>query len=113
MEKKILSAAEELKRAEAYKAEGNMAGLAEMMGYGFTGDEAPAISLHCALKNPDNLKNALLMAVNHSGDSDPAGAITGNIPGLSIGLDTVSDEWISCLELKDEIIKISGMVAEL
>ncbi len=83
------------------------------LGYGFTGDEALAISLYCVLKNSDNLKNALLMAVNHSGDSDSTGAITGNILGLAIGLNTIPEEWFNSLELKDEIIKISSELAEL
>ncbi len=83
------------------------------LGYGFTGDEALAISLYCVLKNRDNLKNALLMAVNHSGDSDSTGAITGNILGLAIGLDTIPEEWLDSLELKDEITEISAMLSEL
>ncbi len=83
------------------------------LGYGFTGDEALAISLYCVLKNTDNLKQAMLMAVNHSGDSDSTGAITGNILGLLIGLDTVPDEWIDCLELKDEMIQLAEALANL
>ncbi len=83
------------------------------LGYGFTGDEALAISLYCVLKNSNNLKDALIMAVNHSGDSDSTGAITGNILGASIGLDTVPKEWIECLELKDEIIKTAAELCEI
>ncbi len=85
----------------------------ESLGFGFTGDEALAISLYCVLKNPYNLKNALIMAVNHSGDSDSTGAISGNILGASIGLETIPQEWISSLELKDEIVNIASNLAEI
>ncbi len=83
------------------------------LGYGFTGDEALAISFYCVLKNPDNLKDALIMAVNHSGDSDSTGSIVGNIIGASIGIDTVPSEWTDSLELKDEMIRLSTVLAEL
>ncbi len=83
------------------------------LGYGFTGDEALAISIYCVLKNQDSLNNGLLMAVNHSGDSDSTGAITGNILGLSTGLDTISKEWTDSLELKREIAEIALKLSEL
>lgn len=82
------------------------------MGYGFVGSEAMAISLYCALKNPINLKEALIMAVNHSGDSDSTGSITGNILGLLIGLDTVPTAWIDYLELTGEISKLAMDLSE-
>jgi len=84
----------------------------EMLGYGFVGSEAMAISLYCALKNPINLKEALIMAVNHSGDSDSTGSITGNILGLLIGLDTVPTAWIDYLELTGEISKLAMDLSE-
>ncbi|MCR5265455.1 MAG: ADP-ribosylglycohydrolase family protein [Cyanobacteria bacterium RUI128] len=71
------------------------------LGSGFYGDEAMAISLYSALKEPDNLKNALILAVNHSGDSDSTGSITGQIVALSKGIDTVPKEWIDSLEMSE------------
>ncbi len=73
----------------------------ESLGYGFTGHEALAIAAYCLFKNPDDLKAALLMAVNHSGDSDSTGAITGNILGAAIGLDTLPRDWMDRMELLD------------
>ncbi len=83
------------------------------LGYGFTGDEALAISLYCVLKNRDSLKDALIMSVNHSGDSDSTGSISGNILGTVLGLSSVPTEWIDYLELKDEIIKLAEELARL
>ncbi len=84
----------------------------ESLGYGFKGHEAIAISTYCIFKNPTNLKDALIMSVNHSGDSDSTGAITGNILGTAIGLDTVPKEWIQSLELRREITAMAKDLAE-
>lgn len=81
------------------------------LGYGFNGDEAMAISLYAALKEPENLKNALILAVNHSGDSDSTGSITGQIVGLAQGLNTVPKEWLDSLEMTDLLKSISKDLA--
>jgi len=83
----------------------------EKLGYGFKGDEALAISVYCALKSPNNLKEALIMAVNHSGDSDSTGAITGNILGAHIGLSGIPNCWIKSLELRKEITELAKDLA--
>lgn len=46
------------------------------LGDGWTGDEAFIISLYCALKE-QNILDAITKAVNHNGDSDSTGSITG------------------------------------
>ena len=79
----------------------------ESLGYGFTGDEAMAISTYCIFKVPDNLKEALILSVNHSGDSDSTGAITGNILGLYLGLDSIPQEWKDSMELKNEMSSLA------
>ena len=56
-----------------------------LLGEGWVGEEALAIALFCALKHFDNFENALIAAVNHGGDSDSTGAVTGNILGAAIG----------------------------
>ncbi|WP_444892154.1 ADP-ribosylglycohydrolase family protein [Microbulbifer sp. TRSA001] len=45
-------------------------------------EEAHVISVYCALKSP-SLKEALLMAVNHDGDLDSTGSISGNLIGAN------------------------------
>jgi ADP-ribosylglycohydrolase len=52
------------------------------MGGGWVGEEALAIALYCALSAQDDFARAVLLAMNHSGDSDSTGAITGNLVGL-------------------------------
>ena len=58
----------------------------ESIGGGWTGEEALAIALYCAVRHFDSFENALIAAVNHSGDSDSTGAVTGNILGAATRL---------------------------
>ena len=75
----------------------------EQIGQGWVAEEALAISVYCALAFPDGFRRAVLLAVNHSGDSDSTGAITGNILGALLGVDAIPSEWLERLELRDEI----------
>lgn len=68
------------------------------LGEGWIGEEALAISLYCALSNADDWEMAVLMAVNHSGDSDSTGCITGAILGARHGVEGLPESWISQLE---------------
>jgi len=77
------------------------------LGEGWVGEEALAISVYCALKHQDDFKKALIAAVNHNGDSDSTGAITGNILGAYLGLSKIPVEWIENVELKDVLIQIA------
>lgn len=77
------------------------------LGLGWVGEEALAISIYCALKCETDSKQALLMAVNHDGDSDSTGAICGNIIGAWKGVDALPKEWIEKIEgreILDQII---------
>ncbi len=75
----------------------------ERLGGGWVGDEALAISLYCALAAKGDFKRGVCLAVNHSGDSDSTGAITGNILGALLGKGTVPGEWLEKLELREVI----------
>lgn len=77
------------------------------LGEGWHGDEAIAISIYCALKSPENYENALIMAVNHNGDSDSTGAITGNILGAYLGIDKIPDKWKNAVELNSELKQLA------
>jgi ADP-ribosyl-[dinitrogen reductase] hydrolase len=85
--------------ADGYDASPEMV---EQLGAGWIAEEALAISLYCALK-ADNFREGVLLAVNHSGDSDSTGAIAGNILGLIHGVDGIPVEWIDGLEVRDII----------
>lgn len=78
-----------------------------ILGQGWVADEALAISVYCALKYPGDIEKALIASVNHKGDSDSTGAITGNIVGASVGLSGIPDKYKKDLELYDIIIEIA------
>lgn len=77
------------------------------LGEGWVGEEALAIAIYCCLKYKDDFKTAIITAVNHDGDSDSTGAITGNILGAYMGINKIPTEWVKDLELKEVIVEIS------
>ncbi|MER6991445.1 ADP-ribosylglycohydrolase family protein [Saccharopolyspora hirsuta] len=79
----------------------------DTLGQGWVGEEALAIGLYAALAT-DNLRDALLLAVNHSGDSDSTGIVCGNIAGALHGARAVPPEWLATLELRDVIETLAG-----
>ncbi|MBR2068882.1 MAG: ADP-ribosylglycohydrolase family protein [Candidatus Gastranaerophilales bacterium] len=101
--------AELLKKAAEYAAYGLDDNEAiENLGQGWHGDEALAISVFCALKHKDDFKEAVIASVNHSGDSDTTGAITGNILGAYLGADKIKSSLKNKIELYDLITQISS-----
>jgi ADP-ribosylglycohydrolase len=79
----------------------------ETLGGGWVGEEALAISLFCALVHPDDFTAGVLLSVNHSGDSDSTGAITGNLLGALLGREAIPQVWIDAIEMHDEIDRIA------
>ena len=79
----------------------------EAIGGGWTGEEALAIALYCATRHFDNFEDALIAAVNHAGDSDSTGAITGNILGAAIGYEAIPKSFLDDLELHDVILHMA------
>ena len=78
----------------------------ELLGEGWVAEEALAISLYCAL-SADSFEEGVILAVNHGGDSDSTGAITGNILGAIHGVSKISDRWLTDLELRFEIEQVA------
>ena len=79
----------------------------EAIGEGWTGDEALAISLYCTLKHFDTFEDALIAAVNHPGDSDSTGAVTGNILGAVVGYEAIPQFFKDDLEMYDLILHMA------
>lgn len=77
------------------------------LGEGWVAEEALAIAVFCALRYSDDFEKAIIAAVNHDGDSDSTGAITGNILGAYLGLSSIPDHFLQNLELKDVIMEIA------
>ncbi len=79
----------------------------EMLGGGWVGEETLAIALYCACKYSNDFDRALIASVNHGGDSDSTGAVTGNILGASLGLAGIPAKYREKLDLSDVILEIA------
>ena len=77
------------------------------LGEGWVGEEALAIAVYCALKYEKDFKGAIVAAVNHNGDSDSTGAITGNILGACRGLAAIPSPYLDRLELKELLLELA------
>lgn len=77
----------------------------EKVGEGWVAEEALAISLFCALHYKHNTEAAITLAINHSGDTDSTGAITGNLLGLIHGKETLPESWIKQLDMAEIVIE--------
>lgn len=83
----------------------------ETLGGGWVGEEALAIAL-CAALTAQDLADGLLLAVNHSGDSDSTGAITGNILGAAMGVEAIPHDLLDGLELREVITEVADDLHE-
>ena len=72
-------------------------------GGGWVGEEALAIAVFCSLAAGRDFSRGVLLAVNHSGDSDSTGAVTGNILGALLGRDAIPAHWLERLELREVV----------
>ena len=75
------------------------------LGEGWTGEEALAVAVYCAVRHAGDFDGAVTAAVNHSGDSDSTGAIAGNITGAEVGLSGIPAKYTENLELKELILE--------
>ena len=77
------------------------------LGGGWVGDEALAIALYCAIRHFDDFEQAMIATVNHGGDSDSTGAVTGNILGAAVGYEAIPQFFKHDLELHDVILHMA------
>ena len=78
-----------------------------ILGEGWVAEETLAIALYCTLKHFDSFEGAIIAAVNHGGDSDSTGAVTGNIIGTIVGYDAIPDFFKKDLEMHDLILHMA------
>jgi len=94
--------------AELAAGDGPDAANVVLLGEGWVGDEALAIAMYACLRHDQSFDDALVAAVNHSGDSDSTGAIAGNVMGAWLGLGGIAQAWTDRLELRDLILRIAA-----
>ncbi|GII54241.1 hypothetical protein Pth03_26300 [Planotetraspora thailandica] len=79
----------------------------ERLGGAWVAEEALAIGVYCALVSEDDIEQALLLAVNHSGDSDSTGSLCGNLLGAAYGEAALPHRWLSRLEGADTVTRLA------
>lgn len=84
----------------------------ERLGEGWVGEEALGIAVYCVLAER-GVRAALLLAVNHSGDSDSTGALAGDLLGAMHGVDALPPDLLDGVELREEITVLATDLAEV
>jgi ADP-ribosylglycohydrolase len=84
----------------------------EQLGGGWVAEEALAISVYCALSTADPIE-AVAVAVNHSGDSDSTGSITGNLVGAALGAEWLDAALLGDLEGRSVIAQVAEDLCDL
>ncbi len=82
--------------------------MVERFGAGWVAEEALAIAIYCAWVAEGDFEKGVLLAVNHGGDSDSTGAITGSILGALVGREAIPANWLEELELREVIEEMSS-----
>lgn len=81
--------------------------MVERLGAGWVAEEALAIAVYCALV-ADDFRDGVLLAVNHSGDSDSTGSIAGQLLGAMLGVDSIPSNWKDGLGLYSVVERVAG-----
>lgn len=79
----------------------------KQIGEGWVAEETLAIAVYCVAKYFGNFEKAVIAAVNHGGDSDSTGAVTGNILGAAVGYEALPEHFKTDLELHDVILHVA------
>jgi ADP-ribosylglycohydrolase len=81
----------------------------EQVGAGWIAEECLAIAVYCALyaARTGDTRGALLLSVNHSGDSDSTGAVAGNLIGAAHGVSGLPMDWASEVEGRDVLVQVA------
>lgn len=74
-----------------------------LVGAGWTGEECLAVAVY-ALLTSSSLEEAVVLAANHSGDSDSTAAVAGALAGALYGEHAIPRRWSARVELADVIL---------
>lgn len=77
------------------------------LGLGWVAEETVAIAVYCTIRHKDSFGQAIVASVNHSGDSDSTGAVTGNLIGALVGYEKIPRKYLNGLELKDALLALA------
>jgi ADP-ribosylglycohydrolase len=77
------------------------------LGEGWVAEETLAIAVFCALRYKGDFDRAIRASVNHDGDSDSTGSVTGNILGAYHGYEALPPKYKEKLEIKEIILEIA------
>jgi ADP-ribosylglycohydrolase len=83
----------------------------ESLGAGWVAEEALAMAVYCALVSP-TLEAGIVLAANHSGDSDSTAAVAGQFLGLMYGTESVPSRWLDTLECRSTITDLARQLAD-
>ena len=93
------------------------------LGGGRTAEEALAVALYSVIATApadgadtqpvEHFRNAMLVAVNHSGASDTTGALAGNILGALYGEACLPATWLEALEAAEVIRRMADQLVKV
>ncbi|WP_239003818.1 ADP-ribosylglycohydrolase family protein [Nocardia panacis] len=81
----------------------------ESVGLGWVAEECLAVAVYCGLvaARTADVRLALLLSVNHSGDSDSTGAVAGNLLGARYGEAALPPELAGVIEGREVIAQVA------
>ncbi|MFI9200346.1 ADP-ribosylglycohydrolase family protein [Streptomyces sp. NPDC053048] len=85
----------------------------ETLGGGWIAEEALGIAVYAALVHQDSVAAALLLSVNHSGDSDSTGSLCGNLLGALHGDSALPSYWLAQTEGRAVVAEIADDLASM
>ena len=82
------------------------------LGEGWVAEETWAIALYCVIRHIDSVEEAIIVSVNHNGDSDSTASVCGNIMGAIYGYEHIKNRNIFCPDGKDleDTLELSEIV---
>ncbi|MEV6209642.1 ADP-ribosylglycohydrolase family protein [Kitasatospora sp. NPDC051914] len=78
----------------------------EQVGLGWIAEECLAVAVYAALAGAD-AREAMVLAANHSGDSDSTAAVCGNLVGAMYGTAGLPAGWIAEVEGGDVVLQVA------
>lgn len=74
------------------------------LGGGWVAEETLAIAIFSVIRHINDFSACMVCAVNHGGDSDSTGAVSGNILGAILGYDAIPEKFANAIQMKDLLI---------